>query len=415
MKKDYFIVYNQHIDSFVKVKKCAIEDIENIFLTLDDQVELSSFKSEDFVKYIVAKVICDYNIVKKNLPDFSNLEEALYESVSEIYPMLSVESACHHYNASEEEEEKEHSTNFKTLTLSEIGKVQRRIQKNLIGQDEAVSAVINSLKLQNSGFEPFTSLFFIGPTGVGKTELARQLAQQYLGGEKRLLKLNCSEYANPHEYAKLVGSPPGYVGFGEKGILAQKAEESSRWIILFDEIEKASSKLHNLLLGFLDDGVIVDNQGQELDFRDSIIVFTSNVGIHDNVGRKQVGFGGSQTAYEDVKESITDAFKREFSPEFINRIEHTVYFNQLTRKDAEKITRLQLRKLPLKVTPKLVKYVVDSSYSPEYGARNIKRFIKTNITLKLADEILSENTRYDIFKPVFKRTGEFSVEGVSSL
>jgi ATP-dependent Clp protease ATP-binding subunit ClpC len=170
-----------------------------------------------------------------------------------------------------------------------------------------------------------------------------------------------------------------------------------------------------LLLGFLDDGVIVDNQGQELDFRDSIIVFTSNVGIHDNVGRKQVGFGGSQTAYEDVKESITDAFKREFSPEFINRIEHTVYFNQLTRKDAEKITRLQLRKLPLKVTPKLVKYVVDSSYSPEYGARNIKRFIKTNITLKLADEILSENTRYDIFKPVFKRTGEFSVEGVSSL
>ena len=415
MNKNYFIVYNQHLDAFVKVKRCSVEDIEHIFTSLDEHVELSTFKSEDFVQYVVSKVVCNYPVLKKQHSAFQNLDEALYESVSEVYPMLSVESACHHYNASDEAEEKEHSCDFKALTLSEIQGVQRKILKNLIGQDEAVSSVTNSLKLQNSGFDTFTSLFFIGPTGVGKTELARQLARHYLGGEKRLLKLNCSEYANPHEYAKLVGSPPGYIGFGEKGILTQRAEESSRWVILFDEIEKASSKLHNLLLGFLDDGIIVDNQGQELDFRDSIIIFTSNVGIHDNVGIKQLGFNKSQTTYDESRDAITDAFKREFSPEFINRIDETVYFNQLSRTDAEKIARLQLKKLPIKVTPRLVKYVVDSAYSAEYGARNIKRFIKTHITLKLADEMLSDKTRYDIFKPVFKRTGEFSVEGVSAV
>ena len=133
------------------------------------------------------------------------------------------------------------------------------------------------------------------------------------------------------------------------------------------------------------------------------------------MGIKQLGFNKSQTTYDESRDAITDAFKREFSPEFINRIDETVYFNQLSRKDAEKIARLQLKKLPIKVTPRLVKYVVDSAYSAEYGARNIKRFIKTHITLKLADEMLSDKTRYDIFKPVFKRTGEFSVEGVSAV
>jgi ATP-dependent Clp protease ATP-binding subunit ClpA len=415
MNKNYFIVYNQHIDSFVKVKRCDVADIENIFTTLDDHVELSTFRSEDFVSYVVARVICNYDRLERRYSDFSNLNEALYESVSEVYPMLSVESACHHYNAFSEKEEKEPTEDFVPLTLSEIRGVRKKIKNNLIGQDEAVSSVINSLKLQNSGFDPFTSLFFIGPTGVGKTELARQLAKHYLGGESRLLKLNCAEYANPHEYAKLVGSPPGYIGFGEKGILTQKADESSRWVILFDEIEKASSKLHNLLLGFLDDGVITDNQGQELNFKDSIIIFTSNVGIHENVGKKQVGFEKSQKTYAESKEDITDAFKNEFSPEFINRIDHTVYFNELSVKDAEKITRLQLRQLPIKITPRLVKYVVKGGYSSEYGARNIKRFIKTNITLKLADEILSDATKYSIFKPVFSKDGCFTVEGVSSI
>ena len=126
------------------------------------------------------------------------------------------------------------------------------------------------------------SLFFIGPTGVGKTEMARILADEYLGGQKKLLKINCGEYSNSHEYAKLIGSPPGYIGHNEKGILTERAEESNEWVILFDEIEKAHPKFYNLLLNLLDEGNVTDSRGTVLDFSKSIILFTSNVGIIDN-------------------------------------------------------------------------------------------------------------------------------------
>ena len=149
-----------------------------------------------------------------------------------------------------------------------------------------------------------------------------------------------------------------------------------------------------MLLGFLEDGVIVDSHGDSLDFRDSIIIFTSNVGVHDNVGKKLVGFqeDGKVTSYEDVKGSIEDAFKREFSPEFINRLDGVVHFNSLTKEDAIKVAKLSLAHLPIKATKKLLTYIVDNSFSVEYGARNIKRFIKNQVTLKLADKILSGET-----------------------
>ena len=412
----YFVTYSQSLDCFVKVKKIEKGEIDAIFAILDQKLADSNYSIEEFTEFICKSLIHDYSALVKDNGKSNLLYESLYGCVVEVYPILTIESACMHFNYLAEENsprikdllsKDNESSNYK---MADLVRIKAEIQKNLIGQENAVEKMFNMFKLVNSGFESFGSAFFIGPTGVGKTHIAQLIAKHYMGGEDKILKINCSEYAGPHEYAKLIGSPPGYVGSNEPGILATRAEESSKWIILFDEIEKADTKLHNLLLGFLDDGQITDNKGNVLDFTNSIFLFTSNVGIHDNVGIKTLGFENKVSTYESTKEKVMDAFKQEFSPEFINRIDEIIFFNQLTRKDAEAITKLNLRDLPIKITKKLVSHVVDNAYSPEYGARNIKRYIKQNVTLKLADKILN-GSEAKKFNPKFQ-AGELYVEEI---
>ena len=413
----YFVTYSQSLDCFVKVKKIEKGEIDAIFAILDERLAHSNYSIEEFTTFICKSLIHDYDILVKSHGSSNLLYESLYSCVVEVYPILTIESACMHFNYLAEEDSiksrKElpsKSSESLNYNMVELLRIKENIEKNLIGQENAVEKMFNMFKLVNSGFESFGSAFFIGPTGVGKTHIAQLIAKHYMGGEDKILKINCSEYAGPHEYAKLIGSPPGYVGSNEPGILASKAEESSKWVILFDEIEKADTKLHNLLLGFLDDGEITDNKGNVLDFTNSIFLFTSNVGIHDNVGIKTLGFENEVSTYESTKEKVMDAFKQEFSPEFINRIDEVIFFNQLTRKDAENITKLNLKDLPIKITKKLVSHVVDNAYSPEYGARNIKRYIKQNVTLKLADKILN-GSEAKKFKPKFQE-GELHVEEI---
>ena len=413
----YFVTYSQALDCFVKVKKIEKAEIDAIFSVLDEKLANTNYSIEEFTSFICKSLIHDYHNLVKTHGNSNLLYESLYSCVVEVYPILTIESACMHFNYLAEENSSKSRKELPLKTseslnynMVELLRIRDNIEKHLIGQENAVEKMFNMFKLVNSGFESFGSAFFIGPTGVGKTHIAQLIAKHYMGGEDRILKINCSEYAGPHEYAKLIGSPPGYVGSNEPGILATRAEESSKWVILFDEIEKADTKLHNLLLGFLDDGQITDNKGNVLDFTNSIFLFTSNVGIHDNVGIKTLGFGSEVSTYESTKEKVMDAFKQEFSPEFINRIDEIIFFNQLSRKDAEAITKLNLRDLPIKITKKLVSHVVDNAYSPEYGARNIKRYIKQNVTLKLADKILN-GSEAKKFNPKFQ-AGELYVEEI---
>tara|TARA_R110002012_G_scaffold130611_1_gene283121 strand:+ start:1476 stop:2726 length:1251 start_codon:yes stop_codon:yes gene_type:complete len=411
----YFVTYSQALDCFVKVKKIEKMEIDAMFAILDEKLADTHYSIEEFTQFVCKSLVHEYSELVKTHGNSNLLFESLYSCVVEVYPILTIESACMHFNYLAEREKSKDPLPFKSqessnYKMDELVNIRKKIEGNIIGQDNAVDKMFNMFKLVNSGFESFGSAFFIGPTGVGKTHIAQLIAKHYMGGEDRILKINCSEYAGPHEYAKLIGSPPGYVGSNEPGILASKAEESSKWVILFDEIEKADTKLHNLLLGFLDDGEITDNKGNVLDFTNSIFLFTSNVGIHDNVGIKTVGFENKVSTYESTKEKVMDAFKQEFSPEFINRIDEIIFFNQLTRKDAEAITKLNLRDLPIKITKKLVSHVVDNAYSPEYGARNIKRYIKQNITLKLADKILN-GSEAKKFNPKFQ-SGELYVEEI---
>ena len=389
---DISVVYNSDIDEFVKIKSFSSEELTSVVGTIGKLIRKPGVKMGDYIIYLIRRCIVDYQSY-----DYVGDADSLFACIVEVYPILQVEFVCRTLNEiGFATAASKNSTPI--MTMSGIEKVKRNIKKNIIGQDEAVEECMTAIKLIATGMSNFLSLFFIGPTGVGKTELAKLVADKYLGSRDRLLKINGSEYANGHEYAKLIGSPPGYIGHAEKGILTEKASESSEWVILFDEIEKAHPKLINLLLGLLDDGTIVDNQGVELDFSNSIIIFTSNVGIQDNVGHVHLGFSKDVKTAAASREDIEKEFKNEFSPEFINRLNSVVYFNSLTYEDAVKIAAINLRKLPIKVTKSLASFVAKNSFSVEYGARNINRFITNAITLKIADKILEtgEQGRYKI-------------------
>tara|TARA_Y100000034_G_scaffold135782_1_gene209094 strand:- start:854 stop:2113 length:1260 start_codon:yes stop_codon:yes gene_type:complete len=412
-KTEDFVVYSSNLDEFLRLRNFTDKELDNCVSKVKTLVTSNKSSIRDYIHLLVTCVVYDH---KKYIHPEKDDEtyDALFEAVLEAYPMFQIDSICEMLNTKVITKElglkDSNSPAASVKNLKELKAIEKGLKTRVIGQDTAVGEVIDALKLRAAGFSGFSSFFFIGPTGVGKTELARALAEGYLGSKKKLLKINCGEYSNPHEYAKLIGSPPGYIGFNEKGILSEKADESSEWVILFDEIEKASGKLHNLLLGFLDDGTIQDNHGTELNFKNSVIVFTSNIGM-EHVGKKMLGFGSGELSYDDVKINVMDAFKGKFPPEFINRIDQVVHFNQLTRGDTAKIAKLNLKDLPIKPTKKLIDWVVAGGYSKEYGARNLKRFIRKNVTLKLADALL-EGPKFKQYVPLFL-DGVLNVSGIS--
>jgi len=403
--EDRYTVYNAQLDQFVTVARLDDADMDTIFDGIKERVSKKDYQITDYIRYIACTCVHDtLELMKAN--EGADIMESLFDNVLDVYPCFSVDNAMRVLNISTEEEKK--SNKATSYTLKEIEALSKRIKRKLIGQDQAVDEVIKAVKLVNSGLEDSLSLFFIGPTGVGKTELARLLSEEYLGSKKKLLKINCGEYTGAHEYSKLIGSPPGYIGHGEKGILTEKSDESNEWVILFDEIEKAHPKFYSLLLNLLDEGSVTDSRGGVCDFSKSIILFTSNVGIHENVGRAHLGFGVSDSDYDSARTDIVKAYKDKFSPEFRNRLDGLVHFNQLTEKDASKIAKIQLSKLPVYQSNKLVNYVISNSFSREYGARNIQRFIKNNISVKIADKILSGQKDVK-FKALFNKNSFLDV------
>jgi MoxR-like ATPase len=330
---------------------------------------------------------------------------AAYTSVITLYPIFQLEWICNELNSHlfgenfrsffleqmrgqmQDDSPIPESLGVMILDKEKLELIHKTIKTNLIGQDDATERVVNSLKVIAAGLSSFSSFFFIGPTGVGKTQLGRILGK-CIGGN--FFKINCGEYSSGHEYSKLIGSPPGYVGHTDRSVLAEKAEESSRWVFLFDEIEKAHHKFYDFLLSLLDDGTVTDNMGRELDFSDSIFIFTSNQGTSDLKLGKTLGFGNEENTYEGAKDQIKESVKKHFPSEFLNRIDEYILFNELSERDIRKIVSLELQGVPIKKTKSLLDYVVKGGYSKEYGARNVKRFIKSNITVKVAEAILEK-------------------------
>lgn len=297
------------------------------------------------------------------------------------------------------------------LTEQESKRLERledELHKRVVGQNEAVEAVAKAIKRSRVGLKdpkrPVGSFLFLGPTGVGKTELSKALAESVFGSEDTLIRVDMSEYMEKHSVSKLIGSPPGYVGFEEGGQLSEKVRSNPYSVILFDEIEKAHSDVFNILLQVLDDGHITDSQGRKVDFKNTIIIMTSNTGAQRIIDPKKLGFisvENADTEHEDMKKNVMDEVKRNFKPEFLNRIDDIIVFRALTEEDVKNISNLLLKELKnrvasqmdihLKLGDAVKKLIFEKGYDKKYGARPLKRAIQTYIEDGLAEEILKGN------------------------
>lgn len=334
-----------------------------------------------------------FNInINRQKDDLGSILDSIYDETEETLDKFMSEKMTEMLSGVKAETK--HTTKPKTITKTTayfLETLKKKLNNYVINQEEAVQSVIDALKLTETGFAPFSSLFFIGPTGNGKTRLAKKLGKEHF--QDRFLKINCSEYSNAHEYAKLIGSPPGYIGHTDKSVLAEKAEKSNRWVFLFDEIEKAHHKFYDFLLSLLDDGTVTDANGKELDFSESLFIFTSNKGMQDQrIGDTRLGFGTEVINYEESRDLIKDSLKTHFSPEFLNRIDKIVFFNTLDRDDLIKVAKLELRDVPVKKTKELLNFIIDEGYSQEYGGRHLAKFIKNNISVLVADAMLNNIT-----------------------
>ena len=276
----------------------------------------------------------------------------------------------------------------------------------MIGQEEAVSAVARAVRRGRVGLKdpnrPIGSFLFLGPTGVGKTEISKALAEAVFGDEQAMIRVDMSEYMEKHSVSKMIGSPPGYVGFDEGGQLSEKVRRNPYSVILFDEIEKAHPDVFNILLQVLDDGRITDSQGRRIDFKNTIIIMTSNAGAQSIVAPKKLGFASANDEkqdYERMKSLVMEDVTRIFKPEFLNRIDETIVFCMLNKDDMKKIVAILSKTLiercknqmdiNLIITDPVKTYIVEKAYDPKYGARPLRRMIQTKIEDQLAEEILS--------------------------
>ena len=275
------------------------------------------------------------------------------------------------------------------------------LHQRVVGQTDAVKAVADAIRRARAGLKdpnrPVGSFIFVGPTGVGKTELSKALAEAVFGNENNLIRVDMSEYMEKHSVSKMVGAPPGYVGFDEAGQLTEKVRRKPYSVVLFDEIEKAHPDVFNIMLQILDDGRLTDSKGRVVSFKNTIIIMTSNVGATEVQHKNTLGFSGGEQAYDDMCDRYMDALKEKFRPEFLNRIDDIIVFHKLTKDETAKIAELLLGSLrkrlavigvSLKVSDEAMDLIIEKGYDNEYGARPLKRVIQRYIEDKLSEEIL---------------------------
>tara|TARA_A100001515_G_scaffold26158_1_gene20078 strand:+ start:509 stop:1897 length:1389 start_codon:yes stop_codon:yes gene_type:complete len=421
--------FSAEINSIIHLKRLTERQGKILFNKLTRFIKSTASGEFDFVKYV--KIVITDSVTSDEKKTFlSRMEEAskvkdtikdplleykllgaYYTAIVEYYPDFRIEYVCYEINevlpesflleslvsdAKQDDEFRkklEEKTKKKKKiqkveeplsTLSSIEDLEKFLKRNIIGQDEAIRAVRDSVKLKAADFSTHMNLFFIGKTGRGKTQLARKLGEKY---SKHFWVINCAEFTNGHEVSRLLGSPPGYIGHSESSLIKEKADKSNRWTIVFDEIEKAHPKLFNILLSLLDTGTLTDNSGNEIDLTDSIFIMTSNCGLKD-LKTETVGFRNGVSSEGD-KEQIMKSIEATFSPEFRGRVDEFVFFNDLTENDIKQIAKLALAKYPIKATPEIIDYIIEHGYSEEFGARDIQRVLKRLVGLPLADEILA--------------------------
>ena len=392
--------YFDLIDGFIRVRIAGAEG--NM-----PEIEMSTNSTpsrRDYRQYVVSNFVLDLDSevmpkVHAVYPeDTMAAEDLLYQICVDVNPGLEIHSislpaAEDEGAASESEMER-----FRELANG----LQKNVLAELVGQDDAVNKICRSVRKAAVGLNdpnrPIGSFLLVGRTGTGKTELAKSISRNLLDGRK-LVRIDCSEYALPHETAKLIGAPPGYVGHSEGGILTSEIEENPRSVVLFDEIEKAHDNLHNMLLQILDDGRLTDPKGTTVDFSNCLILMTSNVGTMDYAeATSRLGFDQPESLEQTEFADITkQALRAKFKPELLNRLDGVLTFRALDQEDCEKIAELHLKmlqqrmqgaKISLKWSKALCRAVAAAGYSEEYGAREVRRAIANLIEEPLSNAIL---------------------------
>lgn len=303
--------------------------------------------------------------------------------------------------------------------------MEKILHDRVIGQGEAVDAVAKAIRRARAGLKdpkrPIGSFIFLGPTGVGKTELARALAEVMFADEEAMIRIDMSEYMEKHATSRLVGSPPGYVGYEEGGQLTEKVRQKPYSVVLLDEVEKAHPEVFNILLQVLEDGRLTDSKGRVVDFRNTVLIMTSNVGASELQRNKYVGFnlGDESTKYKDMKDKVLNELKKAFRPEFLNRIDETIVFHSLEKKHMKDIVSLMVKELQerltqqeinFSVTDKALEKIANEGFDPEYGARPLRRSIQKNVEDLLSEELLKETiSKGQKVKVGLNNKGEFTV------
>jgi ATP-dependent Clp protease ATP-binding subunit ClpB len=290
----------------------------------------------------------------------------------------------------------------------------------VVGQEEAIEAVSDALRRSRAGLQdpkrPIGSFIFLGTTGVGKTELAKALAEFLFNNENNMIRIDMSEYQERHTVSRLVGAPPGYVGYEESGQLTEAVRRKPYSVVLLDEIEKAHPDVFNILLQVLDDGRLTDNKGRTVDFKNTIIIMTSNIGSHiiqENL--EKINSENREHILIQTKEQVFELLKKSIRPEFLNRVDEIIMFQPLTQEEVRKIVELQLRKveqmleknnIKLSATKKAIDHIANVGFDPQFGARPIKRVIQKDIINELSKMLLSEKVNKDTTIIVDEKNGQ---------
>ena len=281
-----------------------------------------------------------------------------------------------------------------------LANLEKKLKEEIIGQDKAIELVSKAIKRGKSGIKdpkkPIGSFLFLGPTGCGKTETCKALARELFGNEESIIRFDMSEYMEKHSVSKLIGSPPGYVGYDEGGQLTERVRKKPYSIVLFDEIEKAHPDIFNILLQILDDGILTDSNGRKTDFKNTIIIMTSNIGAREFSINKKLGFNSeSKDDYKEIEKNVMNALKKDVNPEFINRIDEIIVFNKLSREDIKTIAKQlisktlnRLNEIDVLIDDSIIEEVSNQGFSDEYGARPVKRAIQRLVENPLADYII---------------------------
>ena len=389
MEPNVVLKYFDPVDAFVKIRHFTADEVSHL---------LKTARITDKRSYVGLVVnACVLGLTEKHLEH----TDELYQLCIEVNPPLEIHRVAI--------DAVEPSSQIHLLDQAPAPPDYRRLHdmeselgRRVVGQDGAIASFSRAVKKAMTGLRdparPIATFFFVGQTGVGKTELAKALTLYLFQDPSRMVRVDGSEYALPHEYAKLIGAPPGYIGHDQRGVLSEVGRAEGPLTVLFDEIEKSDPKVHNLLLQVMDEGFLTDNKGARLSFGNAILIFTSNVGTEEAEALKnRIGFAHGAADRAELLDEFSRALKASFRPEFVNRLTEVVFFNPIGLPECERIAELLLEKvrehaagvpLQLRYEKPVPRWLAEKSFRPEYGARELRRTVETEVEGALSDLLI---------------------------